>query len=118
MLITALNHFSIVVALVGYLVVFIALILLFLIFLYIPKLYKLRIRSTIKRYTSSKKGNVLDDKHEISGQTIAAIGMALHIYFNEMHDQEDMVMTIRKVSKRYSPWSSKIYGLNNLNYRR
>jgi hypothetical protein len=29
----------------------------------------------------------------------------------EVHDFEDTVLTIKKVQKPYSPWSSKLYGL-------
>ena len=38
---------------------------------------------------------------------------ALYLFFSELHDEEKYVMTIRKVSKTYSPWSSKIYGILN-----
>ena len=44
----------------------------------------------------------------------AAIAMAMHLYFNS-HDEEPHVITIEEVEKRYSPWSSKIYGMRNLN---
>ena len=45
-----------------------------------------------------------------SGEEIAAIAMALHEHLN-MHDHEDLVLTINKVKKAYSPWNSKIYTL-------
>ena len=113
--IAAINSFSFIVSIVGYLTVFGSLVLLYLIFFNIPKLYKIQLRNAMK-----KKGKCKEEDEEccvdISGQTSAAITMALYLYFNELHDQEDMVMTIKKVSKRYSPWSSKIYGLNNINY--
>ena len=44
----------------------------------------------------------------------AAVAMAMHLYFNS-HDEEPHVITIEEVEKRYSPWSSKIYGMRNLN---
>ncbi|GAB1349158.1 hypothetical protein MASR1M107_13710 [Ignavibacteriales bacterium] len=44
-------------------------------------------------------------------EVVAAIGLAIHQYLEDMHDYEKTVMTIRKVVKPYSPWSSKIYGL-------
>ena len=50
--------------------------------------------------------------NEISGEEIAAIGMALYSYFSIDHDNESNVVTIQKISRPYSPWSSKIYGLN------
>jgi hypothetical protein len=50
-------------------------------------------------------------KPGLSGEVNAAIVMALYLYQNEIHDQEDPVITMTKVSRTYSPWSSKIYGL-------
>ncbi len=112
----AINSFAIIVAIVGYLTVFSALILLFIIFYNIPKLYKLQLRKAMKKM-GRRKGEDEECCVDISGQTSAAISLAMYLYFNESHDNEDMVMTIKKVSKGYSPWSSKIYGLNNVNYR-
>lgn len=45
-----------------------------------------------------------------TGEAIAAIAMAVHEHFNA-HDTESTVLTINKVKRAYSPWSSKIYGL-------
>lgn len=42
----------------------------------------------------------------------AAIAMALAQYFEDVHDNESNVLTLEKIGKRYTPWSSKIYGLN------
>lgn len=48
-----------------------------------------------------------------SGEEIAAIIMALHEHLNT-HDAESTVLTINKVKRAYSPWSSKIYGLREV----
>ncbi|MDR1973253.1 MAG: OadG family protein [Bacteroidales bacterium] len=48
----------------------------------------------------------------ISGDVYAAIASAIYMYQNELHDEETTIITIDKVSRTYSPWSSKIYGLN------
>ena len=48
-----------------------------------------------------------------SGEEIAAIVMALHEHFNA-HDEENTILTINKVKRAYSPWSSKIYGLREI----
>lgn len=53
------------------------------------------------------------EAHLSAGES-AAIAMALHLYYNEVHDEESSIITIKTVERRYSPWSSKIYGLNNL----
>ena len=53
--------------------------------------------------------HVAKDSHD-SGEEIAAITMALHEHFNQ-HDNESFMLTVRKMRRAYSPWSSKIYGL-------
>ncbi|MDE5417679.1 hypothetical protein L3049_06635 [Labilibaculum sp. DW002] len=49
----------------------------------------------------------------IEGNVNAAIAMALHLHFDQIHDDESNIITIKKVTKNYSPWSSKIYGVMN-----
>lgn len=41
----------------------------------------------------------------------AAIALALFLHSKQEHDEEYTVLTMRKVSRNYSPWSSKIYGM-------
>lgn len=48
-----------------------------------------------------------------SSEEIAAIVMALHEHLNS-HDREQTVLTINKVKRAYSPWSSKIYSLREI----
>jgi hypothetical protein len=45
------------------------------------------------------------------GAVFAAIATALYEVTEDVHDVESTVITIQKVTRRYSPWSSKIYGL-------
>jgi len=52
--------------------------------------------------------------NEKEGEVRAAIAMSLYLYSNELHDQENPVITMIRVSRTYSPWSSKIYGLRKL----
>lgn len=47
----------------------------------------------------------------VEGEVYAAIGLALHLYLQDAHDYERMVLTMQRVMRPYSPWSSKIYGL-------
>jgi glutaconyl-CoA/methylmalonyl-CoA decarboxylase subunit delta len=103
--------YGLILALVGLFVVFFSLLALTIIFNQIPKFFKIQTRKKLRT-----KGRSVPEKDccpEISGDVNAAIAMALYLYFNEMHDKESNVMTIESVSKRYSPWSSKIYGLRN-----
>lgn len=105
---------GLIITIVGISVVFIALIVLNIIFGLIPKLLKIQMRIRFKK--AGKSVNKDDCCADISGDTNAAIALALYLYMNELHDFESTVMTIEKISRRYSPWSSKIYGLRNLNY--
>lgn len=50
-------------------------------------------------------------KADVNEETAAAIALAMHMYKNEIHDRESFTITLKKVSKIYSPWSSKIYTL-------
>ena len=99
-------------AFVGYLIVFVALIILYFVFQYIPvllnKYNKRRLR--LKMRKKGIEDDVIEDL-TITGEVSAAISTALHLYFNEMHDEEKTVLTIKKISSRYSPWSSKIYNV-------
>ncbi len=101
---------TIIIAVVGYVIVFIALVLLFWFFNSIPKLLYLRLGKKHR-----KAGKPVPGKEDmgISGETTAAIAMALNLYLSELHDEESGVLTIKKVSKSYSPWSSKIYAVRN-----
>ncbi len=54
------------------------------------------------------------DNTEENDELVAAF-MALHLYTSEeVHDEESNVLTIDRIQRRYSPWSSKIYSMNNL----
>lgn len=105
---------SLVIAIVGYLVVFASLVLLFWFFNIIPKLLYRKPRKRSRDGVNAEKA----EEPGISGETTAAISMALHLYLSEMHDEESGVLTIKKVSKAYSPWSSKIYAVRNQFNRR
>jgi len=48
------------------------------------------------------------------GKISAVIGVALNLYMDDVHDYEDTILTIQKVVRPYSPWSSKIYGLRQV----
>ncbi len=103
-----------IITVVGYGVVFLALVLLVFCFQSLPKLLAMGAQK------SKKPGALKKEKFEakqgekyLSGEVSAAIGMALSLYFKEQHDEESGVLTIKRVSRTYSPWSSKIYGVNN-----
>ncbi|MDR1846586.1 MAG: OadG family protein [Bacteroidales bacterium] len=51
-------------------------------------------------------------QRDSSGEEFAAIATALYLYNEELHDEENTILTINKVAKVYSPWSSKLYNMN------
>jgi glutaconyl-CoA/methylmalonyl-CoA decarboxylase subunit delta len=61
----------------------------------------------------SKSPSTEKDNTEVPTNDVVAIAMALHLYYGEVHDDESNVITIKRIERRYSPWSSKIYGVNN-----
>ncbi len=100
---------GITVAVVGWLIVFAALVLLVIVFSQTPKVIYYNTRKKLKEKT--KQAVVTDDELHIAGDVSAAISTALYLFFDEIHDEESNIITIKRVRKTYSPWSSKIYGL-------
>ena len=99
-------------AILGYTVVFTALVLLFFIFNNLPKVLEFILqKKTFLKMKVKKDGKT--KSVAVSGEVNAAIAAALFHFFNEMHDEEITNLTIKKVGRNYSPWSSKIYGVMN-----
>jgi len=107
------DPYGAVMALTAMSVVFFSLILLYLIF---KRIGKYNIRNSQKRSDQvlaqkgkSSKVNIEDTSAEV----YAAIATAMHLFQteNEAHDIENTILTIEKVTRNYSPWSSKIYTL-------
>ncbi len=96
-------------------IVFLALFVLSLCFLGIGEIGKYFSRRNKARATGVTLADV-DPKSHDSGEEIAAIVMALHEHLNA-HDTESTVLTINKVKRAYSPWSSKIYSMRELPHK-
>ncbi|MDP2423513.1 MAG: OadG family protein [Bacteroidales bacterium] len=107
---SAIDGFALTVTVVGYVIVFLALVVLYYVYTLMPKVIQISIRKKLRR--QGKEKHVKDEHLSIPGEVNAAISMALILYFSDAHDEESTVMTIKRVSKRYSPWSSKIYSLD------
>ncbi len=94
-------------------VVFLALLMLYLVFKNVGKsLISIQDRRSRKLEEVSAQPAITVSTGDISGDVYAAITAAIHLYNEELHDEENTVLTINKVSRTYSPWSSKIHGLN------
>lgn len=107
---------GVVMAITAMSVVFTALILLYLFF---KNIGRVMVRSTLRKEEKALAAmpaevkTVVKPEAELIGEEIAAIAIALRRYEEDMHDIESHVLTINRVARAYSPWSSKIYGLNN-----
>lgn len=118
------DPYGLMMAMLGMGIVFSALFLLYVVFTNTPRLYTVEFREKLKTLFSRKKPIVVSldnvprpedaQVSDLTGEVNAAIAAAIYLYRSELHDHENTVLTIKKVARTYSPWSSKIYGLRNL----
>lgn len=108
-------------ALLGYTIVFLVLLSLFLVFNNLPRILgsityvkkeAIKMREMFRQELHPDV-EVTKQKGVLTGQETAAIAMALELYLYQRHDDEDVKFTIQKIKKTYSPWNSKIYGVMN-----
>jgi len=99
---------GVIISLVGIVIVFIALTILYKVFTWISLLISLNIRQKLKREGKLSGGE--SDSLMIPADHTAVIAMALFLC-SELHDEESNVLTIDRVSRIYSPWSSKYYNM-------
>lgn len=65
-----------------------------------------------KKSVSTESGETKPaSRPAMSGEVVAAISLALQSHLFELHDDEQTVITIRKISRPYSPWSSKLHSM-------
>lgn len=102
-------------AIVAICVVFIALICICFIMLGYGALIQ---KVTEKNENKGKeaKGNapmaVSDGSSKVDGEVYAAIAAAIYAYEQDLHDEEDTVITIQKVERAWTPWNAKFYNMN------
>jgi Na+-transporting methylmalonyl-CoA/oxaloacetate decarboxylase gamma subunit len=102
-------------------VTFLALAILFLVFKQIGKFHiRKKSENAVEAVKDVANKEKADTSGQVSAETYAAISMAIHMFMieNEAHDFEETVLTINKVSRTYSPWSSKIYTLRETPQRK
>lgn len=120
--IVAIDPYGIGMALVAMSIVFCALLILFLIFKRIGIVnqnYERRREEKKNPKPANASANMVSEKiEEASGEEIAAIAVALKHYQQDLERLESNVLTINKVARTYSPWSSKLYGLTQLPNRK
>lgn len=95
------------------LVVFSALVLLYVVFRISGKA-SAKISQRKRKSTQKGEAGTTTAPDHIPGEVLSAIFMALHEEQGDVHDVESTILTFNTVNKTYSPWSSKIYGLREL----
>ena len=103
-----------VITIIAMVIVIAALVILSILFLCFGKVSEYFLAK--KKRQSVKAAAASEDKKRLdvdSGDVIAAIAMALSEHFGEGHDMEETILTIRRMKKAYSHWSSKIYNLRS-----
>ena len=96
-------------------VTFMGLLLLYLIF---KQVGKISIAASKRNAKKAKTGDINAENDDLAGEeageVFAAIATALYEVTEDVHDLENTVLTIHKVTRNYSPWSSKLYGLREI----
>lgn len=100
---------------VGFVLVFVLLIILTYLLQLMGKLFgvidnsKKKVNATVDNPAKPAAQSSIDDDTDM-----AAIAMALHLYYNSVHDNEPTRITIKRVQQNSSPWNNKSFGMNNL----
>lgn len=108
---TLIDNYSIIITVAGFCIVLATLSLSVCFFTQLHSLLDIMAKRKLKKQGSATHDDT--QKVVMTGEENAAIATALYLFFSELHDEEKYVMTIRKVSRTYSPWNSKIYGIWN-----
>ena len=106
----------------GFLIVIMALVILFLIFSGVSKIINADWKSIVNKDKRKNEVEVVENnnkdmntsKNNVNDDVIVAIGLALSMSM-EVHDEESGILTIKRAQRITSPWASKILGINNLN---
>jgi glutaconyl-CoA/methylmalonyl-CoA decarboxylase subunit delta len=96
---------------IGMSVVFLSLILLYLLFMNISRVIVNKTSKAEVKKEETGEHKKVTKNIKLEDEVNAAISLALHLYITELHDRESTVLTINRVARTYSPWSSKIYGI-------
>ncbi|PLX06097.1 MAG: hypothetical protein C0596_16555 [Marinilabiliales bacterium] len=99
--------------LIGFSVVFAALISIYLFFYFLPRIISFEKKEKKGKKVKETKVDVTkEEKIQGNKEIYAAIAMALHMHFEDMHDEESMVLTMDIKERAGTQWSSKIININ------
>ena len=98
------------IAVIGISVVFLGLVILFI---FIKTFVYFLGKSSSKKRTEPNRRIVVSGsgKESVSGEILAAISLAIHQSREAFHDMEQTIITLNRITRPYSPWSSKIHSI-------
>jgi Na+-transporting methylmalonyl-CoA/oxaloacetate decarboxylase gamma subunit len=89
-------------------------VLIFLFFFFLKRTDKIVEERARREKEQQMNAKVAVQNIDPTEEIAAAIAMAISTYKIQMAELENLTITIQKVSKQYSPWSSKIYTLRQM----
>ncbi len=97
-------------------VVFLVLMILAILFTYYGKAIVHFQKRKVEKEAAAKGKNIdaaaIEKSVDHSGDVDAAIAAAIFLFTEEMHDEENTVITIQKVERAWTPWNAKYYNMN------
>lgn len=67
----------------------------------------------VKKAVAANPNTVVTNTAKVPGDVYAAIAAALYCYEEDLHDEEDTILTIQKVERAWTPWNAKFYNMNH-----
>ena len=101
---------AITIFIIGFGVVYAALTIIYSFFAIFPKLLKINLKKKNKVDEKQMSKDILKSV-EPDSEIYAAIAMALSIHFEDVHDEESMILTININERKNSQWNSKLQNI-------
>ncbi|MDY0315957.1 MAG: OadG family protein [Bacteroidales bacterium] len=101
--------------LIGFTVVFVVLIIIYLIFDRLPHILKIDLKSMFEKKQKIKEPEINEKQNsnnEINQEVYVAIAMALALHLEDYHDEENMNLTINLKDRLNSQWNTKIQNID------
>ena len=99
-------------AVVAICVVFVALICIWLIMMLFSSIIRQSTEKKAGQPAAAKSPSIGAIASGVDGEVYAAIAAAIYAYEQDLHDEEDTVITIQKVERAWTPWNAKFYNMN------
>lgn len=99
---------------IGFGIVFVVLLVIYLIFKMLPKVLSIKLKKNTSK-DETKVISKLESGNITNEEDFVAIAMALSLHFEDLHDDESMILNINLEERMNSQWNSKIQNVNFYN---